>query len=301
MKTLSRQSATLLMVLAPLLWSSAGVVTKRLESAQSFETTFWRSLFTALALLVLLPLWQGRGVFARVPWRSPVLWVSGLCWACMFTAFMLALTLTTVANVLITLALGPLLTALFAWGFTGQRLPLRTWVAIAMAVLGIGLMHGTQLRLGGAAGQDALGSLVAFCVPLAAAVMWTMAQREQAKQASGPAQTSIDLLPCVLIGAVISTLLCWPLSTPFSATGSDVAWLAFLGLFQLAIPCSLAVLAARVLKAAEISLLALLEIVFGIAWAWLFVGEQPTTWVLVGGFLILLALALNAWLGMREE
>ena len=49
------------------LWSMAGVVTRQLEEARSFEVTFWRSFFTVLSLLVILPLWQGRGVFARLP------------------------------------------------------------------------------------------------------------------------------------------------------------------------------------------------------------------------------------------
>ena len=81
------------------LWSMAGVVTRHLEQARSFEVTFWRSFFTVLSLLVILPLWQGRGVFARLPWRSRYFWLSGLCWSVMFTAFMVALTLTAVANV----------------------------------------------------------------------------------------------------------------------------------------------------------------------------------------------------------
>jgi drug/metabolite transporter (DMT)-like permease len=79
-----------------------------------------------------------------------------------------------------------------------------------------------------------------------------------------------------------------------------VAWLAFLGLFQLAIPCSLAVIAARVLKAAEVSLLALLEIVFGITWAWVFVGEAPSYQVLTGGALVLIALLGNVLLGLKK-
>jgi hypothetical protein len=57
-----------------------------------------------------------------------------------------------------------------------------------------------------------------------------------------------------------------PLSLPFTATGTDVAWLGLLGLVQLAIPCTLSVICARVLKAPEVSLLALLEIIFGICW-----------------------------------
>ena len=68
------------------------------------------------------------------------LWLSGLCWAVMFTAFMLALTLTTVANVLVTMSIGPLLTALGARFVLGQRLAARTWAAIALAGIGIGWM-----------------------------------------------------------------------------------------------------------------------------------------------------------------
>jgi len=80
-----------------------------------------------------------------------------------------------------------------------------------------------------------------------------------------------------------------------------VAWLAGLGLFQLAIPCSLSVLCARVLKAPEVALLALLEIVFGILLAWLGAGETPAASVLQGGVLVLGALVLNEWLGWRNR
>jgi drug/metabolite transporter (DMT)-like permease len=90
-----------------------------------------------------------------------------------------------------------------------------------------------------------------------------------------------------------------PFALPLQATAHDVAWLGFLGLFQLAIPCSLAVICARVLKAAEVSLLALLEIVFGITWAWLFVGEVPSHQVLTGGALVLTALLGNVLLGLK--
>ena len=64
--------AVALMVLVTLLWSTAGVVARQLESARSFELTFWRSAFTALSLFLLLPLWQGRGVWARIDRKSVV-------------------------------------------------------------------------------------------------------------------------------------------------------------------------------------------------------------------------------------
>src|SRR5512142_1020821 len=111
---LTHGRAVLLMVAVTLMWSIAGVITRHLEFARSFEVTFWRSFFTVVSLLVILPLFQGREVFAKIRRGPSALWLSGLCWSVMFTAFMVALTLTSVANVLVTMALGPLFTAILA-------------------------------------------------------------------------------------------------------------------------------------------------------------------------------------------
>jgi drug/metabolite transporter (DMT)-like permease len=275
------------------LWSTAGVVTRHLEEARSFEVTFWRSFFTVLSLLVILPLWQGKGIFSRLPWRNRYFWLSGVCWSVMFTAFMVALTLTAVANVLITLAVGPLLTALITRVFLGHRLPGRTWLAIALAGIGIGWMYGNQLSLGDP--NFLLGSLVALCVPVAGAVQWTLVQKSQSEG------QNLDLVPSVLLGAIFSCVLTLPLAAPFQASFHDVGLLAGLGLFQLAIPCALSVVCARVLQAPEVSLLALLEIVFGIALAWWGANEAPQLSVLFGGTLVLGALLLNEWLGWRHN
>jgi drug/metabolite transporter (DMT)-like permease len=290
---LRHAQAVALMVGVTALWSTAGVVTRHLEQARSFEVTFWRSFFTLASLLVILPLWQGRGVWSRMPWRSPYFWLSGVCWSVMFTAFMLALTLTAVANVLITMALGPLFTALITRIFLGHRLPGRTWGAIVLAGIGIAWMYGGQLSMG--APNFLLGSLVALCVPIAGSVQWTLVQKSHAEG------LDLDLVPSVLLGALISTLLTLPLAWPFQASGHDVALLAGLGTFQLAIPCALSVICARVLKAPEVALLALLEIVFGIALAWLGANEAPQLNVLFGGVLVLSALLLNEWLGWRNQ
>jgi drug/metabolite transporter (DMT)-like permease len=287
--SLSHGQAVALMVAVTLMWSIAGVVTRQLEHASSFEVTFWRSFFTVLSLLVILPFFQGREVFAKIRHGGKALWISGLCWSVMFTAFMVALTLTSVANVLVTMAAGPFLTALLARLFIGHRIPLRTCFAIAVAGAGIAYMYGAQVS-GGLA-----GTLVAMCVPLAGAVNWTVSQRAHARG------QDVDLVPAVLVGAVISSLITLPLAMPFRASGHDVALLALLGLVQLAIPCVLSVLCARVLKAPEIALLALLEVIFGILLAWVGADEVPTQTVFAGGALVIGALVVNELVGWRQR
>jgi len=282
--------AVALMVVVTLMWSTAGVVTRQLEQARSFEVTFWRSLFTVLALVVILVAWQGRAVFARMRHGGPALWISGLCWSVMFTAFMVALTMTSTANVLVTMAVGPLFTALVARVVIGHRLPVRTWGAIAVAGAGIAWMYGRQF------GQGSMtGTLVALCVPVAVAFNWTVTQQAQARG------KDVDLIPAVLIGAVLSTLYTLALAWPFQANAHDLSLLAALGVFQLAIPCILAMMCARVLKAPEVALLALLEVIFGIALAWLGANEVPAPSVLAGGALVIGALLVNEWLGLRAR
>jgi drug/metabolite transporter (DMT)-like permease len=295
---LTHSKAVLLMIAVTLMWSIAGAVTKQLESAKSFEVTFWRSFFTVISLLIILPLWRGKDVFKKFHWTSTSFWVSGVCWSVMFTAFMVALTLTSVGNVLVTMAVGPLLTALIARIFIGHALPTRTWVAIGVACAGMAYMFGQQLDL--SQGSAALGMAVAFCVPVAGAINWTVVQRVQSRHTVGHAEQS-DFVPCVLIGGVISTLVTLPLSMPFTATVSDISWLALLGLVQLAIPCVLAVVCAQVLKAPEVSLLALLEVIFGILLAWMFAGEVPSQAVLIGGALVIGALVCNEVLAWKQN
>jgi drug/metabolite transporter (DMT)-like permease len=321
-RSISHAQAIALMVAAALLWSTAGVVTRQLEAAVRFEVTFWRGAFTVLSLLVLLPVWRqatrahGKAKGSVLTERfalahlihhhwgllpeSRTFWVSGVCWSVMFTAFMLGLTFTSVANVLIIMALGPLFTALLAWLINGQRLETRVWGAIVVAGAGMVYMYGGQM-LALVEGDQAqahrlvVGSLIALCVPVAGALNWTMVQRSQSRGAR------IDLVPAVLVGAALCCAYTWALARPFAATPHDLAWLALLGLTQLALPCMLAVIAARTLKAPEVSLLGLLEVVFGILWPWLFVHEAIGPEVLLGGGIVILALVVNELLGWRSR
>lgn len=297
---MTHRQAVWVMVAAALLWSIAGVVTRLLEAANSFELTFWRSAFNALALVVLLALFRGptmlrglaRSLFSTRNSAGRMLWLSGMCWAVMFTAFMVALTLTSVANVLVTMAIGPLLTALGARVALKHRLPAGTWLAIAVAGVGIAWMYGHQVNTGDA--RQLLGIAVALAVPLAAAVNWTLLQHLRSQHAPP------DMLGAVLVGAVLSALVSLPLAWPLKASVHDMGLLAMLGTVQLAVPCLMAVAAARVLNGPEISLLGLLEVVAGVLWAWLGAGEAPSAAVLGGGALVLAALVGNALLSWHR-
>jgi len=284
----AHRRAVVLMIVAPLLWSIAGVVTRQLDSAGRWEVTFWRSLFAAAFVLGALLLTRGRGAFAALRASGGYALLSGAMWAVMFSAFMLALMTTTTANTLIVNSIGPLLTALLARAVLREPIAPRTWMAIALAIAGMLWMFGSGFA--GNEPRHLAGMLIALAVPVAAAVNFVTLKH---------AGRSVDFIPAVLLGAIISAALTLPYALPLRANAHDLVLLAGLGCLQLGLPCMLMVRASRHLAAPEIALLALLEVVLGPLWAWLGAGEAPGLATLAGGALVITALLLNELSAMR--
>jgi drug/metabolite transporter (DMT)-like permease len=274
------------MLAAPVLWSTAGVVTRHIERTEPFEQVFWRSFFAFAFVTVVLSLRGG-------PWKAlrkaglPAVF-SGVLWAVMFTAFVIALSLTTTANALVTMSISPLLTVICARIVLTDPIPLRTWVASLVAMAGIAFMFGSSMDNSEHAG----GMLVALLIPVASALNVVALRKNAAK---------VDLIPAVMLGGALSCLMALPLAVPISASGKDLVLLAFLGVFQLGLPCMLLVIASRALYAPEIALIGLLEVVLGPLWAWLGAGEVPARATFIGGAIVLMALAGNELAALRRR
>lgn len=279
----SHQRAILLMIIAPTLWSIAGVLTRHLDSARGFELTFWRSLFSGIFVAGALLYQQGAWRAVQTVRAVGALGVlSGLMWSVMFVCFMFALTRTTVANTLIVMSVSPLLTAFLAWLILKERVAPRTWLAIVAACIGISWMFVNSLSEVG--GQHLVGMLIAGAVPVAAAVNLIAIKR---------AGHGVDLIPAVLLGSMFSAALMLPFAWPLQTSLHDIGILAILGFFQLGLPCMLMVKAMKNLSAPEVSLLALLEVLLGPLWAWLGAGEVPAQETLIGGAVVMAALVFN--------
>lgn len=274
------------MVVAPVLWSSAGVVTRHIERAEPLEQVFWRSLF-AFAFVAVALVFLRTNPLKAVRAAGLAGLFSGAMWAVMFTAFVIALSMTTTANTLVTMSISPLLTALCAWLLLSDPIPPRAWVAAAAASAGIAWMFASSMDDAGHVG----GMLVALLVPLASALNLVALRASHAR---------VDLVPAVMLGGLLSALVALPLALPFNASGKDLVLLSLLGIFQLGLPCMLLVIASRHLLAPELALLGLLEVILGPLWAWLGAGEVPARATLLGGAVVLAALIGNELAAFRR-
>ena len=278
----------LLMLGATLCWATAGVLVRSQSVRDGWEVTFWRSFFMIVFMAGVLFVQYRGDTLRRIRAIGLPGLISGALWAIMFIAFILALSRTTVANTLVLCSISPFMSAIAGWLFLSERVPLRTWIAMAAAFGGIALMFVDSLGGGGTS-----GNLIALAIPVCFALNVTVLRRMHAEA---------DMVPTVLVAGLISCAITLPFALPFEVQVADLPNLIALGFVQLGLGCLLMVVAARYLKAAEVGLLAELETIFGVVSTWALVGEVPSRLALIGGGIVIGALALNeAWRMIRGD
>ena len=287
----NRARGIVLMLCAGLCWSTGGIIVRSLVLKDVWEIVFWRALFMAVFLGVLLLMLRGRGALASVRAIGAAGVLAGMCLAAQIYCFILALLNTTTANAFVLMSLSPLFAALAGLLFLRERLAWHTWIAIAFALGGIVIMFGEGLGSG-----RWLGNLFALCIPFAYACQIFFVRKVQGAHGKAP-----DLLPTVLTGALIAMTPALWFGWPLEAAAPDIWLLALMGCVQLGLGCWLMTLAVHHLRAAEMGLLALTETILAPVWVWIGIGEAPGHAALAGGVLIVGALAVNAWITLRME
>jgi len=277
----------LLMVGATLCWATAGILVRNMDLRDSWEITFWRSLFMTVFISTILLAQYGAGVRGRLRAVGSAGVLAGALWALMYVCFILALGYTTVGNVLVLASVAPFTAALLGALFLHERIATRTWVTMLLAFCGIVVMFTDSLGRGGM-----LGNLIALLIPIAFAVNVVILRRAHAQ---------VDMLPTLVLSGLFSMAIALPFAWPLEPTAKDLGLLTIMGTVQLGLGVLLMIRAAPHLSAAEIGLLAVLETIFGTLSVWLFVGERPSAVALIGGTVVIGALVANELLALHQR
>ena len=275
-----------LIVGACLCWASAGLLVRNMEVHDGWKITFWRSLFMTPFLLGVISFQHGR----RLPERMRAMgWpgiVTGLLFALMFISFILALSTTTVANTLVLGSVSPFVAALFGRLFLHEAVLPRTWIAMIAALVGIIVMFFDSIS-----GGVWTGNLIALCIPIAFATSVVILRKSRAE---------VDMIPSIFLAGIFSMVLTLPFAMPLSVSTGDLGLLATMGVVQLGLGLMLFMLAVPHLSSAEITLLSVLEIIFGVVSTWVLVGERPANATLLGGGIVIGALVASQIAGLRQ-
>ncbi len=284
------RTGVILVATAAVMWSLMGLAIRALGDASTWAVLFYRSLGIAPVILLLIAT-NTRGnpmpVILRAGWSGLI---GGICLVAAFAGAIFAIQSTTIANAVLLFAAAPLITALLSRIVLGESVRPLTWVAIALAAIGMFIMVREGLALGAGWGNAAaLVSALGFSG-------YTLILRRG---------RGTDMLPALLIGSLLSVAAAYAVLT---ATGGTVALplrsiliAAAAGFVLLGIGMALFTAGSRVVPAAELGLLSMVEVMLAPVWAWVFLGEQASRNTVIGGTILLAALLLNALTGLRQR
>lgn len=272
----ARRRGQVYVALAALAWSTAGLLQRELTVGTATQIA-GRALFAAIALFLFVASTQ-RGNTARVFRRMgrAELAVAVLT-AIASGTFIVALNHTTVANVLFMQALSPIAAALIAWVALRERASRRTAVAMVVALAGVGLM------IGGPGGSQGLGLVFSVVMTLSFALTLVITRHRR----------DISMAPALCLSQVLVLVAVGPFAHPGSVGARDLGLTAVLGFGQIGLGLAFLTMGARLIPAAEVALITLLEVVLGPLWVWLALSERPSTATLVGGSVVVMAVVLQ--------
>jgi drug/metabolite transporter (DMT)-like permease len=262
--------------LAAVAWSTAGVLQRQLTLDTPTQVA-GRAAFAGAALLAYVAVVE-RGRLGKAFRSVGVAGVAvALCVATASGSFIAALNHTSVARVLFILAVAPALAALLARLTLGEPLTRRTVLAMAIALAGVALMVG-------APGEGSLaGDGLAFLAALAFALMIVITRW----------RSDVSMAPATCLAQVILVAAFLGFASPGEISRDDVGWLAALGIGQIGVGFALLSVGARLIPAAQVGLITLLEVVLGPVWVWLALDERPSTLTLAGGAIVIVAIIIQ--------
>ncbi len=290
MSGISYARGAALVVGGAVLWSLMGLAIRLIGEASTWQILFWRSLGMAPVLLLFVAWRSGGQPLARLRAAGLTGVVGGLALVFAFAGAIYAIQATTVANAVFLFAASPLLTALFAWPVLREPVRRATWIAIAVAAVGVVVMVREGLALGALAGNlAALASAGGFAV-------FTIALRRGRLG---------DMLPAVVLGGVFSVAVAAAVLSlrgePVLVAPSDALIALAMGVVLLGGGMIAYTMGSRALPAADLALLSMVEVMLAPLWVLLVLGETAGAGTLAGGAILLAGLSFNALTGIRHR
>ena len=278
-----------LVLAAGSLWSLMGLGLRQIEAASVWQILFWRSVGMVPVLLAFVWWRSGGRPLATIRQVGAAGLIGGLGLVFAFAGAIYAIQTTTIANAVFLFTASPFVAAVLGWILLGEKVRPWTWAAIALAVFGMYLMVREGLELGALHGNLAALLSAAGFGAFSVALRWGKVG---------------DMLPVSMLGAVFSVVVAGIVLTaqgqPIAASGRDMGIAVVMGMGVLALGMVAYTLGSRVIPAAQLTLLSLIEVLLGPIWVWLALGETASRNTLIGGAVLLAGVVFNAVMGARS-
>ena len=260
--------------------SWGGYIVRSFQDASVWQILLIRSLFFMIALVIfLLSTYKKNTLKIFKDAGYPAL-IGGLVMSLSFVAYVYSMTVTSVANVVFIISTQTMFLAIFGYIFLKEKVSLICFISIILAMTGISIMVSDSVSSG-----SLLGNIVALAIPINFSILVMIIRKYK----------NLDMVPAIFYSGVFSIIYGLFLSETFSFSNSDIFLGFLLGVPQLAFGFICITIGSRTTPSTTVGLLMLTETLFAPVWVWLFLNEIPPYSVLIGGFIIILAIIINSF------
>ncbi|HJR23376.1 MAG TPA: DMT family transporter [Dongiaceae bacterium] len=268
-------------------WSTAGFFA-RMVPLDIWIVVFWRGVFGGLSIAVLAMIERRRFGFDFKAAFSLAGIALILISATGKIAFLYALQNTTVANVTVLYATLPFMTAILAWLWFREKAERRTLIGSLVAGAGVII---TVIGSTGLGGGHLLGDLAALFMTFTMALMTVIMRRHR----------DVPMLEAAALSGIVAAIIAFPMADPFTATLTEIGWLALFGIVTQGGGLGIYTMGARRLPSAQAALLSASEVPMSPLWVWIFFQEVPAQETFIGGGLVLAAILWNVGAELRKS
>ena len=280
MKFLYKIPGYILLLVGGFCLSWGGFIIRSFEDASVWQILFLRSFFFLIALTVFLLATYKRNTFNIIKKSGLPGLLGGFVLSFSFVAFVVAMSNTTVANVVFIISTQTMFLAIFGYLYLKEKVSVIGSVSIFLAMSGIVIMVGDSISSG-----SLLGNIVALAIPINFAILVMIIRKN----------TKVDMVPAIFYSGIFSLIYGFFLAESFEFTNHDL-WMGFLlGVPQLALSFICITIGSRTVESATVGLLMLMETLCAPLWVWLFLNEIPPISVFLGGAVIILAIVLKSF------
>tara|TARA_B100000989_G_scaffold268419_1_gene223117 strand:+ start:805 stop:1668 length:864 start_codon:yes stop_codon:yes gene_type:complete len=280
MKFLYKLPGYILLMFGGFCLSWGGFIIRSFEEASVWQILFLRSFFFLIAtILFLITTYKSKTMkIIKDSGFSAV--IGGFVMSFSFVAFVVAMSNTTVANVVFIISTQTMFLAIFGYFYLKEKVSLIGAASIFLAMGGILVMVGDSLSTG-----SFFGNIVALAIPINFAILVMIVRKN----------SNLDMVPAIFYSGMFSCIYGLFLSDSFTFTNHDIFMGFLLGVPQLALGFICITIGSRTTASATVGLLMLVETLFAPIWVWLFLNEIPPLSVLIGGAVIILAIILKSF------
>ena len=259
--------------------SWGGFLIRRFEEADIWQILFWRAFFFSLTLIFFLYLNYKKNTLLVIKKSGFSGLFAGIIMSTSFVAYIVAMTETSVANVVFIISTQTIFLAIFGYLFLKEKISLKTLISIVLAIIGMAIMVGNPLSV-----RSMYGDLIALLIPINFAALIIIIRK----------YPNVDLVPALLYSGLIACLYGYFASKTIVISLHDLYIAFLLGTFQHSFGFIAVTIGARTTPAVMVGILMLTETLFAPFWVWLFMNETPPISVFTGGAFIITAVIIKS-------